>query len=230
MKIKDLGMLRTQKKTITKVTKIGGWLFVGLFCFLNPVLGSAWRDYYIKATTATFYSASVLNGYFELKLANAYLDSCKIMLKKFPPSAEEIREANLLLANLESELKVSKGIAADNMNYQYPSFSVMAGHHADFNELDDTEELLIEAITDRVINSADPLLKGNLKDNTHFVLVGMKPFNETLFTVVLDYLATNTGFYAIRTSSSKLTSPAATFENASYNSGRIPSACACNTT
>jgi hypothetical protein len=168
----------------------------------NPAMGvptqHPWKEYYFKATVATFYSASVLNGYYDIRLAGAYLDSCEAALKSSPPNGREYAEAFTKINRLRNELNVSTGIAVDNMNYRYPAFSVMSGHRPEFNVVDDTEELLIESVIDRVISAPDPLVKGNLKDNTHFVLLNVNPYNETIFTVGLDYLGTNTGFYAIR--------------------------------
>ncbi len=160
--------------------------------------GQAWKDSYQRAEVAAFYSASVLNGYYDVRLAQAYLDSCEMALRTAPPDGEEYAAALDRVIALRRELAVSSGIARENMNYRYPAFSLMAGHRPEFNDVDDTEELLVEAVVDRVINAPDPFVKGNLKDNTHFVLLSVEPYNDTLLTVGLDHLSSNTGSYGIR--------------------------------
>lgn len=157
-----------------------------------------WRDLYTKATIATFYSASVLNGYYDLRLAETYLDSVEASIKRTPPPAKEYAEALGKVVALRRELSVSRGIAEDNMNHRYPAFSLMGGHRPELNDVDDTQELLVETVIDRAISSPDPLVKGNLKDNTHFVLLSVVPHDQTLVTVGLDHLAATTGFYGIR--------------------------------
>jgi hypothetical protein len=171
-----------------------------LVAFFNAANGNnkTWNEYYNEAKVATYYSASVLNGYYDLKLAFLYVDSTKAAINASNLSSGDKMLANAKVNELIAELNISRLIAQDNMNYRYPVYSLMSGHRSEFNVIDDTEELLIESIVDRIINSPDPIWKGNLKDNTHFVLINVSPFNEVHFTVILDYLAGNTGFNACR--------------------------------
>ena len=156
-----------------------------------------WKYYYTKAEITSFYSATVLNGYYDLKLPNLFLDSATESLK----TIENLGELNLAkekIGQLRSEIAISTSIAEDNMNYRYPAFSLMSGHRPEFNTVDDAEEALIESVIDKALNTADPLLKGMLKDNPHFLLFNIQPFDETLYTVGLDYFGVHTPFYAIR--------------------------------
>lgn len=156
-----------------------------------------WKYYYTKAEITSFYSATVLNGFYDLKLPYLYLDSASIALQ-FCQNPSEIQEAKVKIAQLKSEMDISTSIAEDNMNYRYPAFSLMSGHRPEFNTVDDAEEALIESVIDKALNTADPLLKGMLKDNPHFLLFNIQPYNETLYTVGLDYFGVHTPFYAIR--------------------------------
>jgi hypothetical protein len=156
-----------------------------------------WKYYYTKAEITSFYSATVLNGFYDLKLPKLYLDSASHALQ-FCQNPSEIQEAKSKIAQLKSEMDISTGIAEDNMNYRYPAFSLMSGHRPEFNTVDDAEEALIESVIDKALNTADPLLKGMLKDNPHFLLFNIQPYDETLYTVGLDYFGVHTPFYAIR--------------------------------
>lgn len=156
-----------------------------------------WKYYYTKAEITSFYSATVLNGFYDLKLPKLYLDSASHALQ-FCQNPSEIQEAKAKIAQLKSEMDISTGIAEDNMNYRYPAFSLMSGHRPEFNTVDDAEEALIESVIDKALNTADPLLKGMLKDNPHFLLFNIQPYDETLYTVGLDYFGVHTPFYAIR--------------------------------
>lgn len=150
-----------------------------------------WEFYYNRAKVATFYSSTVLNGYDELKLANLYVDSSL--------AVQGLNERQLQLSNdLKEELAISENIAADNVNYIYPSFSLLVGHRPDFVYRDEPSELLAEGLLEKVMELNDPINKGALKANTDFVLVTVEPFDQTLFTVASDFLGVNTGHYCIR--------------------------------
>jgi len=157
-----------------------------------------WEDLYKKATVATFYSATVLNGFDELKLANLYLDSARALLNDYPQYKGEFKDEYLKLNALQKELEGSRSIAEDNLNYIYPPFSLMMGERPEFNERDDAEELLLENLLDKIFDLNDPINKGKIRDNTDFVLVGIYPFDRNLFLVVNDFFGTETGHYAIR--------------------------------
>ena len=83
--------------------------------------GSGWKEHYDKAVVATFYAGTVLNGYHELTLAQAYVDSAQMELDAMavPDSA-----GFAAVADLRNELCISEEIAVDNLNYIYPAFSV----------------------------------------------------------------------------------------------------------
>ena len=71
-----------------------------------------------RAEIASFYSASLLNGYYELELAFDYLDSAENDLN----NVKDTLLYNSLFPrfkSLKDELGVSKDIAADNLNYIY---------------------------------------------------------------------------------------------------------------
>ena len=167
-------------------------LFDGFLAFSQA---PAWREYYDKAVVATFYSASAMNGHDELEVANLYLDSARMSIA-LDTSASDGGQA--LLDALQEELEVSEDIAADNLNYIYPAFSVIKGERTEFNVIDDPAELLIESLVERAVGIADPLHRGLVKENGHHVLVQVEPFDAVHLTVVLDYLTNETPAYAIR--------------------------------
>ena len=101
------------------------------------IVKSKWQDYYKKATIATFYSASVLNGYDELKLANLYLDSARGVLEKNQQYKHLLNAEYKQVNALQSELEGSKLISEDNLNYIYPPYSLMMGQRPEFNQIDD---------------------------------------------------------------------------------------------
>jgi len=153
---------------------------------------------YKKATVACFFSASKLNSYYDFKYAQSILDSTKIAFSKLDKTHPKY---STILANinaLESELTISGEIAEDNLNYIYPSFSVLAGHRDDYNFIDDTEELLLEGLIQSFLDQADPKYKGNLSDTSHFIIFEVDPFSFGHIGVLLDYISVNTSHYAIR--------------------------------
>lgn len=153
---------------------------------------------YKKATVACFFSASKLNSYYDFKYAQSILDSTKIAFSKLDKTHPKY---STILANinaLESELTISGEIAEDNLNYIYPSFSVLAGHRDDYNFIDDTEELLLEDLLQSFLDQADPIYKGNLSDTSHFIIFEVDPFSFGHIGVLLDYISVNTSHYAIR--------------------------------
>ena len=101
-----------------------------------------WKEHYDKAVVATFYAGTVLNGYHELTLAQAYVDSAQMELDAMavPDSA-----GLAAVADLRNELSISEEIAVDNLNYIYPAFSVFTTEHPEYNIVDDPAELLLEA-------------------------------------------------------------------------------------
>ena len=155
------------------------------------------NDYYNKAELATFYSSEYLNGFYELELAFAYLDSAESSLNAIGDSTL-FSMCNQKLLTLKNELSVSKDISVDNLNYIYPHYSLIAGYRNDFNLIDNAEELLIEEVLLKQLNQADPFYKGNLIDNTHFILFNIDPFDDGLLGVCIDFLASETNHYAIR--------------------------------
>lgn len=157
-----------------------------------------WQDYYKKATVATFYSATVLNGYDELKLAYLYLDSARGVLEDNEKYKHLLNEEYKKVESLQSELEGSKLISEDNLNYIYPPYSLMMGHRPEFNQIDEAEEVLIENLLEKVLNLNDPINKGIIRDNADFVLTGIYPFDKNLFLVTNDYFGSETGQYAIR--------------------------------
>ena len=157
----------------------------------NATPNDRWEEYYKKATVATFYSSTVLNGYDELKLAQLYTDSAEAYCLGDSKRKSQIND-------LRTEHNVSKYIASENINYMYPAFSLMAGYRPDFIVRDDAGELLIEALVDKVLDQNDPLNKGKLRDNTDYLLLSVEPYDSVYFTVASDYLGTTSGHYAIR--------------------------------
>lgn len=175
-----------------------------LVCLVCPVLllsgphvlgQEGWREHYDKAVVATFYSASAMNGHDELEVAKLYLDTARAFIVLDSTASIEDRA---LLSALQAELDVSEDIAADNLNYIYPAFSVIKGERTEFNVIDDPAELLIESLVERAVGIADPLYRGLVKENGHHVLVQVQPFDAVHLTVVLDYLTNETPAYAIR--------------------------------
>ena len=156
------------------------------------------NEYLQKAQIATFYSSSFLNGYYELNMAFSYVDSAYKELKKIDSVNPYRFKYESQLKALHSELKISKSISEDNLNYIYPHYSLIAGYRSDFNLIDEAEELLIEEVINKHLSQADPFYKGNLMDNSHVVLVNISPFDSTFLHVALDFLGTETSHYAIR--------------------------------
>ena len=157
-----------------------------------------YKEYYQKATIATFYSSSFLNGYYELELAFAFADSAKAELSKIPKDNLSLERYQQELNSLEYELNISKSISVDNLNYIYPHYSLIAGYRSDFNLVDDAEELLVEEIVLKQLEQADPLYKGNLIDNTHYILFTIQPYDPAILGVCLDFIGTMSKHYAIR--------------------------------
>ena len=157
--------------------------------------GSDWKEHYDKAVVATFYAGTVLNGYHELTLAQAYVDSAQAELDAMavPDSA-----GLAAVADLRNELAISEEIAVDNLNYIYPAFSVFTTEHPEYNIVDDPAELLLEALTEKVIELQDPLFKGTVNENGEFVIVQVTPFDAMHVNVLLDFMSLNTPAYAIR--------------------------------
>ena len=147
---------------------------------------SSWKEHYDKAVVATFYSGTVLNGYHELKLAQAYVDSAQAALDGMavPDSA-----GLAAVADLRDELAVSEEIAVDNLNYIYPAFSVFTTEHPEYNIVDDPAELLLEALTEKVIELQDPLFKGTVNENGEYVIVQVTPFDAMHVNVLLDFMS-----------------------------------------
>lgn len=150
-----------------------------------------------RAEIASFYSASLLNGYYELELVFDYLDSAENDLKN-------IKDTSLYnslfprFKSLQDELVVSKDIATDNLNYIYPHYSIISGYRNDFNIIDSPEELLVEDVMLNVLEQNDPFSKGNLLDNSHFILVNYSPFDLGILGVCTDFLTSETNHYAIK--------------------------------
>lgn len=150
---------------------------------------------YLKAKIATFYSSTVLNSFHELNLAISLTDS---LLNKLEKTSINYRKDSLNYKSLINELNTSKSIALDNLNYRIPSYSVITNNRSDLNIIDDANELLIEDLIEEHLNQADPILKGKINENTHFFLINIRPFDDTLLGVVLDYFSATSGHYAIR--------------------------------
>ena len=172
-------------------------LCLAVVLLTSPCVGGQeeWREHYDKAVVATFYSASAMNGHDELEVAKLYLDSARASIALDSTGS---REDWALLNALQAELDVSEDIAADNLNYIYPAFSVIKGERTEFNVIDDPAELLIESLVERAVGIADPLHRGLVKESGHHVLVQVQPFDAVHLTVVLDYLTNETPAYAIR--------------------------------
>lgn len=174
------------------------YLLVGLSFFIaNLAEGQSnkskdlWDDYYKKATVATFYSSTVLNGYDELNFASLYTDSAELYAKSDPLRLKQIHD-------LRVEHQLSREIASENVNFLYPAFSLMAGYRKDFNYRDEAPEILIENLLEKTLELNDPLNKGSLKENTDYLLLTFDPYDSLYFTVASDYLGSNSGHYCIR--------------------------------
>ena len=150
-----------------------------------------------KAEIASFYSSSYLNGYYELELACDYLDSAESDLSLIQDSIL-VDKYLFRLNSLKDELAVAKDIAADNLNYIYPHYSLISGYRNDFNLIDAPDELLVEDVMLNILEQADPFFKGNLIDNSHFILVHVAPFDLSMLGVCNDFLAAETKHYAIK--------------------------------
>ena len=165
-------------------------------CFSNIVLSQSaetelWEKWYHKATAATFYSATVLYGEDEIKRAISFVDSANQYTEGVP---ERIK----LVENLRNELKISKEIAEDNINYIFPASSLMANHRSEFIYMDDPNVLLIEGLVEKMLDMNDPLNKDKFRENADFVLTTVKPYDDEMAMVVADYLGASTGHYCIR--------------------------------
>ena len=171
------------------------FLLISIVGFSNE---KKFNEYLQKAQIATFYSSSFLNGYYELNMAFSYVDSAYKELKKIDSVNPYRFKYESQLKALHNELKISKSISEDNLNYIYPHYSLIAGYRSDFNLIDEAEELLIEEVINKHLSQADPFYKGNLMDNSHVVLVNISPFDSTFLHVALDFLGTETSHYAIR--------------------------------
>ena len=163
----------------------------------NAELDAQWERAYQKAKVATFYSATYANGWEELQFAQAYTDSAVSLLQSLIAKDSAYVEKLPLIRTLKTELEISESIASDNINYRYPSLSVMFGGRDDFVVKDDAEELLIESLLEEVITQNDPMNKGKIMDNMDFIVFQILPFDETHFTVANDFLG-STGHYVIR--------------------------------
>ena len=153
---------------------------------------------YKNATVACFFSASKLNSYYDLQYAESILDSTKFAFSRLEKTHPKYDTLSENINALEKELNISKEIATDNLNYIFPSFSLLAGHRVDYNFIDDTEELLLEDLLQSFLNQADPIHKGNLSTTSHFIIFEVEPFSMMHVGVLLDYISLNTSHYAIR--------------------------------
>ena len=153
---------------------------------------------YKKATVACFFSASKLNSYYDIQYAKSILDSTKIAFLKLDKTHPKHKSILANINALENELIISEEIAQDNLNYIYPSFSVLGGYRDDYNFIDDTEELLLEDLLQSFLDQADPVYKGALSDTSHFIILETEPFSFMHVGVLLDYISVNTSHYAIR--------------------------------
>ena len=167
-----------------------------LFLYSSIVLSqNNFDELYQKATVATFYSSTLLNPYYELKLAIKYADSARNSLSK---NDENYNEKLFKVNSLINELNTSNDIAVDNLNYRIPSYSIITNNRNDINLIDDTEELLLEYLTEKHFEQADPVYKGTLNQNSHYFLINVNPFSDSLLGVLLDFFSLNSDHYAIR--------------------------------
>ena len=144
---------------------------------------------YKNATVACFFSASKLNSYYDLQYAESILDSTKFAFSRLEKTHPKYDTLSENINALEKELNISKEIATDNLNYIFPSFSLLAGHRVDYNFIDDTEELLLEDLLQSFLNQADPIHKGNLSTTSHFIIFEVEPFSMMHVGVLLDYIS-----------------------------------------
>jgi len=151
-----------------------------------------------KARVATFYSATYSNGWDELQLAKSFTDSAELILSHFDASDSSVNNIRDVIRSLKEEHRVSESIAVDNVNYKYPTSSLMSGHREDFIIKDDAEELLVESLLEKVLSQNDPLNKGKISENIDYLVFQVQPYNQTLFLVASDFLATESGHYVIR--------------------------------
>ena len=172
-------------------------LFLVLFSHLSRGQEKDFMDYMERAEIASFYSSSYLNGYYELELACDYLDSAESALSSIQDSLLS-KKYSFRLNSLKDELSVAKDIAADNLNYIYPHYSLISGYRNDFNIIDAPDELLVEDVLLKILEQADPFFKGSLIDNTHYILVNVTPFDLSMLGVCTDFLAAETDHYAIK--------------------------------
>ncbi|MBT7622917.1 MAG: AAA family ATPase [Flavobacteriaceae bacterium] len=157
-------------------------------------------DYYSKAKTATFYSSKYLNSYHDLQYAKKYLDSAKTELKLIDKSNSNYDKYLFNISSLNSEINSSESISSENINYNIPHFSFYAGYRDDYvnPQDDDPEEILIENLITKQLNQQDPILRGNLIDNTQFLIVTLEPFNEIHLGTANDLINSSTSHYTIR--------------------------------
>ena len=148
-----------------------------------------------KAQVATFYSAAFSNGRGELELAERYADSARAIMTELDSIPDKMRST---LLGIEKEHEASRSIAEENLNFRYPTASIMCGYREDFVVKDDPDELLVEALVEKTLEQNDPLNKGKIRDNMDYVVLHVTPFDQSLFHVSLDFLTTQTGHYTIR--------------------------------
>lgn len=155
-------------------------------------------DVYLKrATIASFYSKTYQNSFHELNLVNAYIDSAYVELSKISDTHPNKSIFFDQINALKNDYLASKSIASDNLNYIYPSFTSFVGLRNDFNTIDDPKELLFEELLENILFQSDPIVKGLIKDNNQYVLLDLRPYDDTLFSVGIDFLNANSNFYSI---------------------------------
>lgn len=177
-------------------------LFIIVNIFFNTIneennFENKFFKYYNNATEATFYAASTYNSYHELELTKSYIDSASFYLNKLPSDFINKKKYSDQLKVLKKQYDSSLGIAIDNINYIFPSFSAFAGYRDDYIKVDDPQELLIESLIENIIIQSDPVIKGSIKNNNQFILVNLDPFDETLLGVSIDYINSNTNAFTI---------------------------------
>ena len=162
------------------------------FCFCSIQAQTNKKDtnlfdgYFQRATIASFYSKTYQNSFHELNLVNAYIDSAYVELSKIsnthPNKSIFLNQINAL----KEDYLASKSIASDNLNYIFPSFTSFVGLRNDFNTIDDPKELLFEELLENILFQSDPIVKGLIKDNNQYVLLDLRPYDDTLFSVGID--------------------------------------------
>lgn len=157
-----------------------------------------WRLELNRAKVATFYSAAYGNGYDELKLAQQYVKSARVKLLKAIENDSSLVRYMPLVDGLWEELSGSEAIAVDNLNYRYPTSSLLAGHRNDFEVRDSAEELLIEDLLEKILDQNDPLTRGRIAESIDFVVLQVAPYDQNLVLVGSDYFSANSGHYVIR--------------------------------